>query len=175
MLNWASAIIVQNLLLVSLFIFVPAIGRVVQTNGLGSINTFIYWLLEIPVEGARVLFLLLLVGNGKIISGLGLIISIFRISKEQWKLVASTIVNSFKFYSTELIVTTLAFIFMAIALNYLIKYTAGNEELLSGLQQFSPLKSFNSLSLTLFLKNLTIIPLTLMFEIWLVLRLVNRI
>lgn len=175
MLNWSGNIIVQHLMLVLTFIFIPALGRIVQTSGLGSINTFTYWVLEIPVEGARILFLFLLIGNGKIAKGLELIISIFSLTKEQWKSVTSTVINNLRLYTTELLVTTLAFILLAVAVNYLIKYAANSEQLLFKIQQFSLLKNFNSVSLTLFVKNLTIIPLTLIFEIWLVLKLINKI
>ena len=175
MLGWSSNIIMQHLLLVLTFIFIPAIGRVVQTNGLGNISTSTYWLLEFPVEGARILFLLLLIGDGKIDKGIELLISMFRMTKDQWKTVPTAIINNLKLHSTELLITTFVFVLVALALNYLIKYAANSEEFLFKLQQFSLLRSFNSQSLTLFLKNLTVIPFTILFEVWLILRLLNKI
>jgi len=173
MLNWVNNIIMQHLLLVLVLIFIPAIGRVIQTNGFGNINTFTYWMLEIPVEGARILFLIFLIGDGKFVQGLERLDVPIRMIKEQWKTVPATIINNLKLHSTELIITTLAFILFALVLNYLIKYTINSGQLVFKLQQSILLKYFNPVSVILFLKNITIIPLTIIFEVWLILKLLK--
>ncbi len=175
MLSWGSSIITKNLLLVLVLILIPATGRIIQAHGFGPVARTTYWLLEIPVETSRVLFFLLLAGDGKISGGIHALGALLRLPEEDWKIIPNTIINSFKPHSVELIATTTVFIVCILVFNYLIKYGAENPQLLSGLRQVSFLKLMNPQSLTLFFKNLTVIPLTIIFEVWLALRLLDKL
>lgn len=175
MISWASNIIVKHLFLILALIFISAMGRAIQTNGVGAISKTGYWLLEIPVETSRVSLFLLFLGGGSIFSGLKIISALFQMTRQEWKVVPNTMTRSLASHSMELLATTIAMVAIALVINCFIRYGAESPKLLSDSSQFSLLKSFSVQSLTLFLKNLTVIPLVIIFEVWLIFKLLNKV
>ncbi|MCC9076085.1 hypothetical protein FKZ61_008170 [Litorilinea aerophila] len=173
MITWALSLMSRNVLLITILVLVPAIGRVIQTDEVRIVNKQTYWLIEIIVEGARVILFIFLIGSGVFSLGIERIKSIFKTPKMQWYVIPSTVFHSIKTHYFELLATTVVFTLLAFLLNSLIQYLVSDEKLLLSIHKNTTLKFLNKTSLSLFLKNLSVIPLTLFYEAWLILTLLN--
>lgn len=155
---------------------VAAIGRALQMKAAGEISTEMYIALEIPVELSRVLLLIFVLGQGNFEKGFRRCKRIFTMKKVERKAYWRTIGESFKAYWFSLLVNLILFGFLAFLTNYGIDIIANNEQVLSGLKAWHMLHPIASANpVVFFLKNLTVIPFTLIFECGILLRLLGKI
>ena len=153
---------------------VAAIGRFVQEGGTGKIAVETFSLLEIAVELSRVLLVLLVIGNGSINVGFRQVISIFRMKGADWKQVWKQLKTNVSWNKITLSINLVIFMIIGTITNISI-------DLLVHLFLLNWLKINDLLAVTasqwpviLFLKNTSIIPFTLVFEVLLVLILVGK-
>lgn len=154
---------------------VAATGRFVQEGGTGKISIETFSLLEIAVELSRVLLVLLVLGNGSVSAGFRRIVSIFRMKKADWKQVWHRLKNNVAWNKIALSINLVIFMIIGTVANISI-------DLVTHLFLLNWLKTNDLLAATasqwpviLFLKNLSIIPFTLVFECVLVLFLISKV
>lgn len=165
----------KHLLKVGILNVVAATGRFVQEGGTGKITVETFSLLEIAVELSRVLLVLLVVGNGSFSAGFRSIVSIFRMKGSDWKQVWRQLRNNIAWNKIALSINLVVFMIIATITNISI-------DLLTHLFLLNWLKVNDLLTVTaspwpviLFLKNVSIIPFTLVFECLLVLFLIGKL
>jgi hypothetical protein len=153
---------------------IAAIGRFVQEGGIGPISVELFSLWEVIVELSRVLLLLLTIGHGSVRAGFRSVVSIFRMKKADWKQRWSQLKINVSWNKIALSVNLVIFMIIGTAANVSI-------DLLVQLGLLDWLKSVGLLAASaspwpvmLFLKNVSIIPFTLIFEVLLVLWLVGK-
>lgn len=165
----------RHWLIVGVLNLIAAAGRFVQEGGTGKISFETFSLLEIAVELSRVLLVLLVVGNGSISAGFRSIVSIFRMKGSDWKQVWRQLRNNIAWNKITLSINLVVFMIIATITNISI-------DLLTHLFLLNWLKINDLLTATasqwpviLFLKNVSIIPFTLVFECLLVLFLIGKL
>lgn len=176
MITWSLKIIAESFLVILVLLLISSVGRAIQLEAFGTVSKINYVLLEIPVEGSRVLLLLLLIGNGSIRKGIDSVKNMFSMSNNEFGQALREMLKALKKNHKEILLGVAIFSVMAIVLNYFIALMSKNQYLIVWLKQLPLIApSFNSVALTLFLKNLTVIPLTFFFEVWLILRLLYKL
>ena len=141
-----------------------ALGRVAQLGGFGPVTSWMNFFLEIAVEGARVLLFLYVLGLADVKRG-WLRIRRFFANSDQRKLLWDTAVHNFKTQWVPILLNILGFLLIASALNFLIDWLAYETPLLLKLKENGLLSTSSSeWVLLLFFKNLTVIPLMIVFE-----------
>jgi len=152
-----------------------ALGRVAQLGGFGLVTSWMNFLLEIAVEGARVLLFLYVLGLADVKRG-WLRVRRFFANSAQRKLLWGTAVHNFKTQWVPILLNILGFLLIASALNFLIDWLAYGTPLLLKLKENGLLVPFSSeWVLLLFFKNLTVIPLMIVFETVLVLWVTDKL
>ena len=154
---------------------IAALGRVIQLGGFGQITSWMNVLLEVVIESARILLFLYVLGLANIKNGVlrikhllthkidckKLLITAIHKLKKQWLLVSLNIIG---------------FLLIASAINYLIDLLAYETCLYLSLKTDGILaESSSEWPILLFFKNLTVIPLTLIFDTVLLLWLANKL
>ena len=154
---------------------VAAAGRFVQEGGTGRISAEAFFTLEIAVELSRIVLVLLVIGNGAVPAGFRRIISIFRMKRTDWKQVWGQVRNNIAWNKIALSINFVLFMVIGTGVNMSI-------DLLTHLFLQDWLKTHGLLAATafqwpviLFLKNVSIIPFTLVFECVLVLILIGKV
>lgn len=154
---------------------IAAAGRFVQEGGTGKISVEVFSLLEIAVELSRVLLVLLVIGNGSDSAGFRRIISIFRMKKADWKQVWHRLKTNVAWNKIALSINLVIFMIIGTVANisidlvthlFLLNWLKTNDLLIATASQWPVI---------LFLKNLSIIPFTLVFECVLVLFLIGKV
>jgi len=152
-----------------------ASGRFVQEGGTGKISVEVFSLLEITVELSRVLLVLLVIGNGSVNAGFRRIVSVFRMKRADWKQVWYQLKTNVAWNKIALSINLVIFMVIGTVANIAI-------DLATHLFLLNWLKSNDLLAVTasqwpviLFLKNVSIIPFTLVFECLLVLFLIGKV
>lgn len=153
---------------------VAATGRFVQEGGTGKISVEAFSLLEIAVELSRILLVLLVIGNGSINRGFRRVVSIFRMKKADWLQVWHQLRTNISWNKIALAINLVIFMIIGIITNisidlvvhlFLLNWLKINDLLAATASQWPVI---------LFLKNTSIIPFTLVFEVLLVLILVGK-
>jgi hypothetical protein len=175
MITWSLKFFADNFILMTALLLTASVGRAVQFNALGPISKTTNWLLEIPVEGSRIMLVLILIGGGSISKGFEAIIYLFQMTGVQWTNVGVTMLKGIKEYYINILVAILIVTVLAFSINYLISQLSMNNKVIDGIRQVSFLKTFNANAMTFFLKNLTVIPLILFFEVWLFLKILYKV
>ncbi|WP_428666701.1 hypothetical protein [Runella sp.] len=165
----------RNWLIVGILNLVAAIGRFVQEGGTGRISAEAFLTLEIAVELSRILLVLLVIGNGSVANGFRAVISVFRMKRADWKQVWNNVRTNVAWNKITLSINFIIFMVIGTAANISI-------DLFTHLFLLEWLKSHDLLVVTasqwpviLFLKNISIIPFTLVFECVLVLILIGKL
>lgn len=143
---------------------------------LGKCPGVISLLLEIPVEGSRILLLLRLMGNGGVRGGIIAVKNIFRMKGYEWNGAGAVMLRRLKQHYKELLLWLIIYGLLAFIINYAIAIISNNPNVIHSLKQLwfiAP--TLNATAITLFLKNLSVIPLTLFFEVWFVLRILGKV
>jgi hypothetical protein len=164
----------KHLLKVGMLNLVAAMGRFIQEGGMGKITAETFSLLEISIELSRVLLVLLVVGNSSISAGFRIILSIFKMKAFDWKQVGRQLINNIAWNKIALSVNLVIFMIVATITNISIDLVT-HLFLLNWLKVNGLLAAASPWPVILFLKNVSIIPFTLVFECVLVLFLIGKI
>lgn len=176
LLKWSIRFYFAHFGLIAAICFFAALGRAIQMGAIGEISSGWYITLEVIVALSRLTLLVAVIGKGKILQGFRKIRSIFRSKKEERKKGWRTVVERFKVYWLMILWNCLFFGLLAFLINSLIGYLASIPEVLSFLKENNVLhKNATQTPLVFFLKNLTVIPFTLIFEYGIFLLLIDRI
>lgn len=155
--------------------FIAGLGRYIQLKGFGDIHSLTNILLEIIVEGARVLLLLYILGLADIKKGV-LRIKHFLTDKEKRAQFGTVFRQHVKMYWNAIILSLIGFSIIAWLLNYCIDVIIYKTSLISFLKDKGILNpQASEWPVLLFIKNLTVIPYTLVFETLLLLWLAGRL
>lgn len=162
-------------IIVGVLNLVAASGRFIQEGGTGKISIETFSLLEIAVALSRVLLVLLVIGNGSVKAGFGRFVSIFRMKRSDWKQVWMQLKTTVAWNKISLSANFILFMIIGTVVNMSI-------DLVTHLFLLDWLKSQGLLAaaayqwpVILFLKNVSIIPFTLVFECVLVLFLIGKV
>ena len=153
---------------------VAALGRVIQLGGFGEIESWMNIALEVVIETARLLIFLYALGLASVRVG-ALRISRFFIQKENRKLHLIVAIKKIKKQWVSILVNFICFLLIAGVINYLIDLLAYQTCLFLKLKKDGILSSSSSeWTILLFFKNLSVIPLTLVFEAVFLLWITNK-
>ena len=176
LIAWSFRFYGHNFLLLLGLMLVAALGRAFQMGAAGEISSGEYILLEIAVELSRVLLLILVIGEGNIKKGFQRCRRVFTMKKAEQTASWNTIVRNFKAYWPSLLWNAILFGILAFLTNYCIDWVANNQHVLAGLKEQHVLAASASANpVVFFLKNLTVIPFTIIFECGIFLRLLGKI
>ncbi|QHT66217.1 hypothetical protein GXP67_05820 [Rhodocytophaga rosea] len=155
---------------------VAALGRAFQMGAAGKISSTAYVLLEISTELSRVLMLIFILGQGSLKVGLRRCLRVFTIKKNQRKQVWQRMSQRFRACWPALLWNLIGFSILAFVTNYSINWLAHSQQVLlelKALHLLSPIAT--PTPVVFFLKNLTVIPFTLIFECSVLLWLIGKI
>lgn len=165
----------RNSLLIFILGAMAGLGRFFQEGGYGAISPAMHGILEVVVNGARLLIVFLIIGQGYMQAGFRNFISIFRMTKYEWHQVWANVRYNFSNNFLAILVNFIIYIIIAvitnIALFSLFEFTTFLEWLKST-SLISPTAS--KWPVLLFFKNISIIPFTLIFETLFVMWIVER-
>ena len=157
------------------FGLVAAIGRVIQLGGFGPVSSAMNVVLEIIVESARLSLFVYVLGVASIRKGIQRMKHLF-VYKEQRKNMFRVAVQRFKKEWPSVCLNIFGLLLLAWTINYLIDLVAYETCLYLTLKSRGILVASSSeWTLLLFFKNLTVIPLTLIFDTVLLLWLCNKL
>jgi hypothetical protein len=143
---------------------VAAFGRVIQLGGFGAITSWMNIVLEVVVESARVLLFLYVLGLANVKTG---VLRIRRLVTERYnrKVQFAAAVQKFKTQLFSILLNIAGFLIIAAIINYGIDLLAYQTCLYLTLKKDGILADASSeWTILLFFKNLSVIPLTLVFE-----------
>jgi hypothetical protein len=144
---------------------VAAIGRAIQLGAMDHVSSGVNNLLEILIAAARVLTFLLVLGEGSIGKGARRIRSIFHLKGAQWRSISEAVITKLRVNWLSLVTNLLVYSAIAFMINFTIDKVAYDTDLLINLQSSHILSPQTSeWVLLLFLKNLTVIPFTIIFN-----------
>ena len=155
--------------------FIAAFGRVIQLGGFGQITTWMNVILEIVIESARILLFLYVLGWANIKNGV-LRIKHLLTRKEDRKKFLTVVIHKLKKQWFLVSLNIIGFLLIAWTINFLIDLLAYETCLYLSLKTDGILaESSSEWTILLFFKNLTVIPLTLIFDTVLLLWLANKL
>lgn len=165
----------RNFILILSLGAVAGLGRFFQEGGYGEITPSMHGILEIVINGARLLIIFLIIGQGYVQVGFNNLINLFRLTRDEWSHVWATVKSNFANNSiailTNFIILMVVAVIFNIALFALFDYTTFLGWLKST-ALISPEAS--KWPVLLFFKNISIIPFTLVFETLFVMWIVER-
>ncbi|HEX6848691.1 MAG TPA: hypothetical protein VF144_17015 [Chitinophagaceae bacterium] len=154
---------------------IAALGRVIQLGGFGQIPTWMNIVLEVVIESARLLLFLYVLGLANIKKGV-LRIKHLLTHKDNRKKLMTIATQKLKKEWISVSLNIIGFLLVAWAINYLIDLLAYQTCLYLTLKKDGILAEASSeWTILLFFKNLTVIPLTLIFDTLLLLWLSNKL
>ncbi|HEU4859057.1 MAG TPA: hypothetical protein VFT15_04440 [Chitinophagaceae bacterium] len=154
---------------------IAAFGRVIQLGGFGQITGWMNVILEVVVESARILLFLYVLGLANVKNGL-LRIKHILTHKDDRKTLLTNAIHKLKKQWLSLSLNIIGFLVIASIINYLIDLLAYETCLYLSLKTDGILaESSSEWTVLLFFKNLTVIPLTLIFDTVLLLWLANKL
>lgn len=157
------------------FGLIAAFGRVIQLGGFGQISGWMNVVLEVVVESARILLFLYVLGIANVKNGVLRIKHILTHKGDRKKLLTNAI-DKLKKHWLPLLLNIIGFLIIASLINYLIDLLAYETCLYLSLKTDGILaESSSEWTILLFFKNLTVIPLTLIFDTVLLLWLANKL
>ncbi len=153
---------------------IAAFGRVIQLGGFGQITGWMNVILEVVVESARILLFLYVLGLANVKNGLLRIKHI--LTHKDRKTLLTNALHKLKKQWLSLSLNIIGFLVIASIINYLIDLLAYETCLYLSLKTDGILaESSSEWTILLFFKNLTVIPLTLIFDTVLLLWLANKL
>ncbi|MDF7816980.1 hypothetical protein P1X15_05210 [Runella sp. MFBS21] len=148
---------------------VAAFGRGMQEGAWGAISSIGFWGLEFVVEGVRLGLVILVIGNGSLKIGFRRVVAIFRAKKSDWKLIWTQFKKNVSANKIAILVNFALFLMIAALFNFSI-HVGIEEGLLKYLKNNHIIDAMASKwPVVLWLKNVSIIPFTLIFETILIL------
>lgn len=165
----------RNFLLILILGLVAGTGRFIQEGGSGEISSSTHGILEVVVNGARLFIIFVVIGQGSIQAGFRNFINIFRFNRNRWHIVWANVKANFSNNFPAIFINFIIYIVIAIIINIalfaLFEYTSFLVWLKSGSLINVTASKWPVL---LFLKNISIIPYTLVFETVFVMWIVER-
>lgn len=165
----------RNFILILSLGAVAGLGRFLQEGGYGEITPSMHGILEVVINGARLLMIFLVIGQGYMQAGFNNLTNLFSLTKNDWSHIWATVksnfANNFLAILTNFIICIIMAIVFNIALFALFEYTTFLDWLKSS-ELLSPTAS--KWPVLLFFKNISIIPFTLIFETLFVMWIVER-
>ena len=165
----------DNLVTILALGLVAAIGRAIQLRAFGPISPFSHVLLEVIIEGSRIMLVLYALGLANIKSGFTKLIRVVK-SKEFRRRNGRVAIIQLRHKWPTILLNLVAFLLIAYVFNLLIDHIAYETCLyitLLGRQLISEQSSV--WVLILFFKNVSVIPFTLVFQSLFLLWLTNRL
>ena len=154
---------------------IAALGRVIQLGGFGQITSWMNIIIEVLVESARILIFLYVLGFANIKKGILRIKRIVIHNGDRKKLLAVALLK-LKDQWLTVSLNIIGFSLIVWAINFLIDLLAYETCLYLTLKTDGILaESSSEWTILLFFKNLTVIPLTLIFDTVLLLWLANKL
>ena len=154
---------------------IAALGRVIQLGGFGQITNWMNVILEVVVESARILLFLYVLGFANVKNGV-LRIKHLLTHRDNRKKLLTNAIHKLKKQWLPLSLNIIGFLVIASIINYLIDLLAYETCLYLSLKTDGILaESSSEWTILLFFKNLTVIPLTLIFDTVLLLWLANKL
>jgi hypothetical protein len=165
----------KHFLTITVLGLIAAFGRVIQLEGFGQITSWTNILLEVIIESSRILLFLYVLGLANVKSGF-LRIKRFFTSKDNKKTYFTSAIQKLRKQWLPFSLDIIGFLIIAWCINYLIDLVAYETCLYLTLKKDGILtESSSEWPILLFFKNLTVIPLTLIFDAVLVLWLSNKL
>ncbi len=153
---------------------IAAFGRVLQLGGFGQISPVFNSVLEVVIQSSRIFLFVFVLGESNIWKGWNQILRFFT-QKKSRKLQLRSALTTFKQKWLIIIVSLSGYSFFAFLMNYLIDASAYQTCFLLHLKTNNILETTASeWSMLLFLKNISVIPFTIIFETLLILWLSNN-
>ncbi|MGA0556636.1 hypothetical protein ACO2Q8_08295 [Larkinella sp. VNQ87] len=147
------------------WMLLAALGRAVQMRIFGPVSSPVYTGLEVVVELARIITLLVIIGHGNLRRGAQKLVLLLRYKSSNWREVGQTIWTIGRQDWPILLWNLLAFSLLAFGFNKLNGLIADHEAVQALLRQNGLMHtSATGMPVFFFLKNLTVIPFTLIFE-----------
>ncbi len=152
-----------------------ALGRVIQLGGFGQITRSMHVVLEVVIESARILLILYVLGLANISSGL-LRVKHALTNSSNRRMLWSTSIKKLKSQWVVVLRNIIGFLLIAWLLNYLIDLLVYETCLYLNLKKGGVLvESSSEWTVLLFFKNLSVIPFTLIFDVFLLLWISNKV
>lgn len=165
LLGWTFTFWLKHLGIITFLMLFAAVGRSIQMRAMGEVSSTAYFWLEVMVEVARLLALFAIVGHGHIVRGFLKIGVIFRLRRDEWSEIGRSVRATLRFQWPALVGYLVFFSLIALLINKGNSLIADNTTVLTVLKRSGLLHpAATGMPLFFFLKNLTIIPLTLVFE-----------
>lgn len=143
---------------------IAGLGRVAQLRGFGPVSPNMHFALEVIIESARLLLLVYVVGSANITHGFRRIALAFRKDQGQ-KMAIKNAMQHFRSKWKEMLLNFFAYLAIAFIFNLLIDQLAYQTCLYLTMTTNGILSTDSSeWTIILFFKNLTVIPLTLVFN-----------
>jgi hypothetical protein len=153
---------------------IAAFGRVIQLRGFGEIPSWFNIVLEVIIETSRILIVLFVIGWANVKTGLRRIKSFFS-SRSTMKTYRKVAVQKMKGQWINILINCAAMLIIAAGINLLIDHIAYETCLFLSLKNRNILADGTSeWTILLFFKNITVIPLTLVFQTILTLWILNK-
>lgn len=165
----------DNLMTILALGLIAAIGRAIQLRAFGPVSPFSHVLLEVIIEGSRIMLVLYALGLANIKSGFAKLIRVVK-SKEFRRRNGRVAIIQLRHKWPTILINLVAFLLIAYVFNLLIDHIAYETCLyitLLGRQLISEQSSV--WVLILFFKNVSVIPFTLVFQSLFLLWLTNRL
>ncbi|GAB3274533.1 hypothetical protein GCM10027347_47480 [Larkinella harenae] len=142
-----------------------ALGRAIQMRIFGPVPPSFHLALEIVVESARIMTVLVIIGHGNIQQGVRKSASIMQLKKKEWRAVGQAIRTNFRLHWANVFIHLMVFSLLAFGFNRLNDWIANHSAVFYGMKDFGIIhEQATPTPLFFFLKNLTVIPFTLLFE-----------
>lgn len=149
--------------------FIGSFGRVLQLGGFGEISPLFNSILEVVVQASRIFLFVYVLGEANLRKGWDQIIRFLSQKSARRQQLQSAIAN-LKQNRSVIIISLAGYGLLAILMNYLIEASAYQTCFLLHLKNSNILDSTASeWSMLLFMKNISVIPFTIIFETILIL------
>ena len=166
-LEWFSSTLrffKQHFLTIFTLGFIAGLGRVIQLRGFGPVSPSMHIVLEVIIESARVLLFIYILGSASIKIGLSRFVRLFRRTPER-AVALRTAMSNFKARWKSLLFNFIMYLALAWAINLLIDQLAYETCFYLTMKDHGILSEASSeWTIILFFKNLTVIPLTFIFN-----------
>lgn len=175
-LAWSLRLWLRYLGPITFLMLVAALGRAFQMKAAGPVSPFLYWFLEMLVAFARILTLLVIGGFGSIRQGGRNFIGILKMKSQDWRQAGAATMKTFSHDWAVFLMSIIVFSCIAFVMNRSITLVAANDKFLQALKDNHILvQSASGMPVVFFLKNLTVIPFTMIFDVAIVLWLCGKL
>ena len=175
-LAWSLRFWIRYLVVITFLMLFAALGRAFQMKAAGPVSPFLYWFLEVLVALARMLTLLAIMGFGSIRRGGCNVIGIFKMKSQDWRQAGAATMKKFSNDWAVFLMSIIVFSCIAFVMNRSITLVAANSKFLHTLKDNHFLApSASGMPVVFFLKNLTVIPFTMIFDVAIVLWLCGKL